>query len=518
MPGEWKVTAQQMLDLFCAIGEIEQYEGMYKLSKGGVLHKHLTQKLASTIRDLPTDKMPHNIKIRTNKNKELELYKASYALVIGNGNYAKWNSLPGALQDVNEVKDVLVKHGFNVTLKTDLNKKEFDEAVAQFVLESGKNKDNRLLFYYAGHGHTRKAANGEDFGYLVMVDAPIPDTDEIGFEVASIDMSSLVTQAEKIQARHVLFMFDSCFSGTIFNVRNELQLPEGIFDSVKYPVRQFITAGREGETVPDRSHFKVAFLDLIQGHVPEPIPDGYITGEELGYYLKHEVPKYIEGQHPQYGKIRNPKLDKGDFVFVLPRTNIVGDLAELVLTERIVFCESRGFDSECYRNIFNSRYPGLRFIPLEDRGNVEKTVKAANLALGKIAKKAMVIGIVDQDNATLQEVERMKEKGIRTLSRRTIENFLLDDEVLSKLCEDHGKSDKIGDLLTAKQEALNKHNLKPYDNLKAIVQTVHGAAQRALKSVRLGNSKESFMMDILAPLIKPGMAVYEQLHEDIFGE
>ena len=116
-------------------------------------------------------------------------------------------------------------------------------------------------------------------------------------------------------------MFDSCFSGTIFNVRNELQLPEGIFDGVKYPVRQFITAGRAGETVPDQSYFKQAFLDLIQGSVSEPFRDGYITGEELGYYLKNKVPEYIEGQHPQYGKIRDPKLNQGDFVFVLPQTS-----------------------------------------------------------------------------------------------------------------------------------------------------------------------------------------------------
>ena len=43
------ITAQGMLDLFCVIGEIEgQDEGTYRLSKGGVLHKHLTPKLAST--------------------------------------------------------------------------------------------------------------------------------------------------------------------------------------------------------------------------------------------------------------------------------------------------------------------------------------------------------------------------------------------------------------------------------------------------------------------------------------
>lgn len=270
------------------------------------------------------------IKVHTNKNKEIDLYEASYALVIGNGNYKAWDSLPGALQDVEEVKDALETHGFDVTLETDLGKREFELAVANFVVECGKNEDNRLLFYYAGHGRTLKAVNGEDLGYLVMVDAPSSASNKVGLEVASIDMSSLITQAKKIRSRHVLFMFDSCFSGTILDVRDELQPPEGISDSIKYPIRQFITAGRAGETVPDRSYFKQAFLDLIQGRVKEPFPDGYITGEELGYYLKYKVPEYIEEQHPQYGKIRDPKLDKGDFVFVLPQANSNNNVLETV--------------------------------------------------------------------------------------------------------------------------------------------------------------------------------------------
>ena len=49
-----------------------------------------------------------SIKIRTHTNQEIELYKASYALIVGNGKYTHWDSLPGALQDVKEVKDVLV--------------------------------------------------------------------------------------------------------------------------------------------------------------------------------------------------------------------------------------------------------------------------------------------------------------------------------------------------------------------------------------------------------------------------
>ena len=196
----------------------------------------------------------------------------------------------------------------------------------------------------------------------------------------------------------------------------------------------------------------------------------------------------------------------------------LGDLAGLVVTGRTVFCEGEEFDAECYKNIFKNRYPEINFVSLGARGNVEKSVTAANLAIEKIVKSARVIGIVDRDKATCGEIKRNAEKGIRTLSRKTIESYLLDDEVLTKLCEDYGESDKVKDLLTAKQDALDKHGLKASDNLKPIVQQVHGAAQKILKSANLGNTRESFMMDELAPRIQPGMKVYEQLEKDIFGE
>ena len=196
----------------------------------------------------------------------------------------------------------------------------------------------------------------------------------------------------------------------------------------------------------------------------------------------------------------------------------LGDLAELVVTGRTVFCEGEEFDEECYRNIFKDAYPEVCFVSLGGRGNVEKSVTAANLAIEKIAKSAKVIGIVDRNKATDGEIKRNAKKGIYTLSRTTIESYLLDDEVLTKLCEDHDAPDKVEDLLAAKQDALDEKKLKSSDNLKPIVQQVHGAAQKTLKSVNLGNDKESFMMDVLAPRIQPGMKVYEQLEKDIFGK
>ena len=257
------------------------------------------------------------ISVRTKTGEEIELYKASYALIVGNGNYRNgWDPLPGATRDVQEVAEALKTHGFNVTLKTDLTKDKFEDAFETFV-QNGKNEDARLLFYYAGHGYTEELADGEHLGYLVMVDAPLPKSGGIDGS-KSVDMESLVTQSRRMQSRHVLFVFDSCFSGTILNARSQIP-PPYVSNNVKYPVRQFITAGRADETVPDHSVFKQAFLNLVKGIAPEPIADGYVTGAELGLYLKNEVPKYNRGQNPQYGKINNPKLNQGDFVFVLPR-------------------------------------------------------------------------------------------------------------------------------------------------------------------------------------------------------
>ncbi|PIE69308.1 MAG: hypothetical protein CSA21_02535 [Deltaproteobacteria bacterium] len=243
-------------------------------------------------------------------------YHTSAALVIGNGKYGHgWDNLPGALRDVDEVAAALKKHGFAVTLKKNLTKSGFDAALLRFIQKYGQDKNNRLLFYYSGHGHT-ESFGGEQAGYLVMVDAKDPARDMLGFEMGSIPMANLLVRARMIRSKHVLFLFDSCFSGNILNARGKAA-PEHVSEAVKQPVRQFITSGSAKEPVPDTSFFKTLFLDIINGKRPEPVPDGYLTGEELGLFLKQKLPGYNPCQHPQYGKINDPRLDKGDFVFFL---------------------------------------------------------------------------------------------------------------------------------------------------------------------------------------------------------
>ena len=260
--------------------------------------------------------------VRTHQGKEIALYKGSYALVVGNGKYtAGWDELLGAVKDAEGVADVLGRNGFKVTLVKNADKGTFLSELSNFTYKYGQDEDNQLLFYYAGHGHTIPLASGEELGYLVMIDTPVQEKDPQGFDIKSVDMQAIITYAKKIKSKHVLFMFDCCFSGTILNLRERVT-PKAISDAVQYPVRQFITAGRADEPVPDRSIFKQIFLDLLEGRRSEPIKDGYLTGEELGLYLKNTVPEYYRFQHPQYGKIRDPNLDMGDFVFVLDKVEI----------------------------------------------------------------------------------------------------------------------------------------------------------------------------------------------------
>ncbi len=279
------------------------------------------------------------------------LYENSYALVIGNSHYTNgWPPLKGPAGDVDDVARTLESHGFKVEAKKDLTKAEFDKVFGDFVERYGRgeNNRNRLLFYYAGHGYTEQRGSSGDLGYLVMVDAPSPRPEYCAeCRRKSISMDFMISQAKLIQSQHVLFMFDSCFGGTIFDTRGQ-PTPKQISDSVKYPVREFITAGDANQVVPDVSIFKQIFLDLLEGRLPEPIPaDGYLTGEELGVYLKNTVPQYDTGQTPQHGKINDYKLSRGDFVFPLPERRDDGPGPDL---PRALFNCQLGSKLHIYRN------------------------------------------------------------------------------------------------------------------------------------------------------------------------
>ena len=246
-----------------------------------------------------------------------ELYKDSHALIIGISDYTNgWPRLNGVREDIRLVEKALETHGFNTVVVEDPSRSELDWALGDFINKFGQDPQHRLLIYFAGHGHTVLTSYGEELGYIVPADTPHPGVDPTGFKNVAIPISQFEILAKQIDSKHALFMFDACFSGSIFSISRAV--PDVISYKTTLPVRQFITSGSANEEVPDESIFREEFITAITTDNADANKDGYLTGSELGEYLQTNVTNYSYNlQHPQYGKIRNPNLDKGDFVFEL---------------------------------------------------------------------------------------------------------------------------------------------------------------------------------------------------------
>lgn len=247
---------------------------------------------------------------------QVQLYSGYYALIIGNSDYQYFPKLRGVKQDVQDVKAMFEKLGVRTQLLENQTGAQMRKALNDLIEKGAKDPNQALILYYAGHGYTEKRADGTDLGYIVPVDAPLYENSSSGFRDKSISMTKIDECATLVKSNHVLMLFDSCFSGTMFTARSAT--PQIITEKTTQPVRQFITAGDADEPVPDKSVFKSSLLKGLGEGFADLNSDGYITGEELGIYLEYEVVDCSRGhQHPQHGKIANNKLNRGDFVFAL---------------------------------------------------------------------------------------------------------------------------------------------------------------------------------------------------------
>lgn len=100
------------------------------------------------------------------------------ALVIGNGGYS-YAPLANAVNDATDMAAALQAAGFDVTLKTDVDQRTMDEAIAAFgdVL---KAKGGVGLFYFSGHG----VAIGED-NFILPVGEALTREDDVKYKAVN---------------------------------------------------------------------------------------------------------------------------------------------------------------------------------------------------------------------------------------------------------------------------------------------------------------------------------------------
>ena len=102
------------------------------------------------------------------------------ALIIGNAKYKNTPALANPANDAADVAQALTAIGFEVALAIDVDKRQMDQALAQFARAS--TKADAALFYYAGHGMQFQGHN-----YIMPVDADLEDEISLRYEMTAVD-------------------------------------------------------------------------------------------------------------------------------------------------------------------------------------------------------------------------------------------------------------------------------------------------------------------------------------------
>lgn len=205
------------------------------------------------------------------------------------------------------------------------------------------------------------------------------------------------------------------------------------------------------------------------------------------------------------------------------------DLSSLVAPSQVVICEGNPVgavngknveqDAKIYTTIFAHELPDVTFISAGSASQVSGDFLGLALALPRIAAGMKVARLIDLDDHAPADVAALNAQGITVLKRRHIEAYLFDDEVLEALCASVGKQAEFATVLAAKQKAVadSVGRGNPPDDVKSAAGAIYTETKRILGLVQVGNDRNAFMRNTLATMIKPGMAIYEQLKRDIFS-
>ena len=194
------------------------------------------------------------------------------------------------------------------------------------------------------------------------------------------------------------------------------------------------------------------------------------------------------------------------------------DLAELIVPNMIILCEGepgkKGFDAQCYNAIFGDEFPDALFVSAKGSGNV----KNLQPVIQAIAEKAEVISLIDRDNRTDTEREQERQKGVFVLRRRALENYLIDDEIIRLLCREYEGSEKVENLIRARDTKINNEDAGTAVSAKTALEEIRLAAQDHLSIPHPGDKWQSFVYGYIVPLVTPDTEIYRELKTDIFGD
>ena len=126
-----------------------------------------------------------------------------YALVIGNGNYTNFGSLPNAVNDANDMTAALQGLGFTVDKVLDGNWAQMSEGITRLKNRLSVAKNSYGFFFYAGHGVQNNGVN-----YLIPAKANIPNANYLGD--AAISVQTMLAELNDAGNDLNIVVLDAC--------------------------------------------------------------------------------------------------------------------------------------------------------------------------------------------------------------------------------------------------------------------------------------------------------------------
>jgi len=242
--------------------------------------------------------------------------------------------------DAEKLAEVLRGHGFKteVVKNTDATFNKLKALLAGLLTRVGEN--DRVLFYFAGHGIALPSDDGPR-GYILPQDA---DRNSDKRYLSMVDLNKTLSA---LSCRHMLVILDCCFAGALrwASTRDLVFAPANLHREryewfIHDAAWQAIASAAHDQKALDvaagqplgardqataHSPFAEALIDGLAGaadlhRADQPTGDGVITATELLLYLEDRLMPPPGSGRPRQTPILWPlkKHDKGQFVFLVP--------------------------------------------------------------------------------------------------------------------------------------------------------------------------------------------------------
>ena len=217
------------------------------------------------------------------------LYYKSWAVVVGVENYLVAPKVPGALESAHAVAAALQGLGFDEVIELQ-DKEASSKHLLQILndyLPRKVGRQDRVLFFFAGHAGVTQDSQSKELGYLVPWDA------QLNNPAKAITFDQLKEFSRRSASKHILMLFDANIRGWEVTAPQPLSLegrlsPE---DDTEKRAVQVLTAAEKEEAVgraPGQSAFVMALVSGLNG-AADLNKNGWLMASELAAQVKQDV-------------------------------------------------------------------------------------------------------------------------------------------------------------------------------------------------------------------------------------